>query len=133
MPRLIPSVPVDLRHAAQLVIEIAYADAGLGPEERARVENDLRQRWGLAPRATLPAEPAHEEEGRLDRLGQRLSGEVERERRLDLIEQMWQSLFSDRTIDSAQEAWLLTRAAEVLGLAPEDVEHMRSRLTTRDS
>ena len=43
--------PVDLRHAAQLVIEIAYADTGLDAEERSRVERDLRARWGLAPRA----------------------------------------------------------------------------------
>ena len=121
-----PDVPVDLRHAAQLVIEIAYADAGLGSEERARVENDLRHRWGLAPRVTPPAGAPQEEEGRLHRLGQRLSGEVERERRLDLIEQMWQSLFSDRTIDSAQEAWLLAKATEVLGLAPEDVDRIRA-------
>lgn len=123
--------PVDLRHAAQLVIEIAYADAGLAPDERARVEHDLRERWGLAPRAVQPpsAGPAGEEEGRLGRLGQRLSGEVERERRLELIEQMWQSLFSDRTIDAAQEAWLLARSGELLGLAPEDASRIRSRPT----
>jgi uncharacterized tellurite resistance protein B-like protein len=66
------------------------------------------------------------EEGRLYRLGQRLSGEVECERRLALIEQMWQSLFADRTIDSAQEAWLLTKATEVLGLAPDDVDRIRA-------
>jgi len=121
-----PGEPVDLRHAAQLVLEIAYADAGLSSEERARVEKDLRLRWGLAPRARQPARPAQEEEGRLQRLGQRLSGEVERERRLALIEQMWQSLFADRSIDSAQEAWLLARAAESLGLAPEDVARIRA-------
>jgi membrane protein DedA with SNARE-associated domain/uncharacterized tellurite resistance protein B-like protein len=133
-------VPIDLRHAAQLVIEIAYADAGLASDERTRVENHLRQRWGLAPRtAPEPSAPRQEAEGRLRRLGQRLSGEVERERRLALIEQMWQSLFSDRTIDSAQEAWLLAKATEVLGLAPEHVEQVRSRLahdsrlTTHDS
>lgn len=121
-----PDVPVDLRHAAQLVLEIAYADAGLGAEERARVESDLRERWGLAPRPGAPAAAvAPEEEGRLRRLGQRLSGEVERERRLALIEQMWQSLFADRTIDAAQEAWLLARATELLGLAPEDVVRIR--------
>ena len=51
--------------------------------------------------------------------------EVERERRLALIEQMWQSLFADRTIDEAQQAWLLARAPELLGLAPEDVERIR--------
>ena len=125
------SEPVDLRHAAQLVIEIAYADAGLAPNERARVEHDLRERWGLAPRAVQPpsAGPVGEEEGRLGKLGQRLSGEVERERRLELIEQMWQSLFSDRTIDAAQEAWLLARSGELLGLAPEDASRIRSRPT----
>jgi membrane protein DedA with SNARE-associated domain/uncharacterized tellurite resistance protein B-like protein len=125
--------PVDLRDAAQLVIEIAYADAGLAPDERARVENDLRQRWGLAPRTAqaAPARP-HEEEGRLQRLGQRLSGEVERERRLALIEQMWQSLFSDRTIDSAQEAWLLDRASELLGLGADDVTRLRASAAARN-
>jgi len=121
-----PGQPVNLRHAAQLVIAIAYADAGLSPEERARVESDLRLRWGLAPRAQQPMAPLQEGEGRLRRLGQRLSGEVERERRLDLIEQMWQSLFADRTVDSAQEAWLLSKAAELLGLAPDDVRRIRA-------
>lgn len=123
-----PDEPVDLRHAAQLVIEIAYADAGLGPDDRARVENHLRQRWGLQPRPIEPsrAKPEPAEEGRLRRLGQRLSGEVEHERRLALIEQMWQSLFADRSIDSAQEAWLLAKAAETLGLAPDDVARIRS-------
>jgi membrane protein DedA with SNARE-associated domain/uncharacterized tellurite resistance protein B-like protein len=121
----VPGEPVDLRHAAQLVIEIAYADAGLSADERARVESDLRLRWGLAAR---PAQgpTVQEEEGRLRRLGQRLSGEVERERRLALIEQMWQSLFADRSIDAAQEGWLLSKAAEVLGLAPDDVARIRS-------
>ena len=89
-----------------------------------RMTCDSAGDWPRAP--TPPAGPAHEEEGRLHRLGQRLSGEVERERRLDLIEQMWQSLFSDRTIDSAQEAWLLAKATEVLGLAPDDVDRIRA-------
>ena len=84
--------------------------------------------WGLAPRAAQPGTPVQEGEGRLQRLGQRMSGEVERERRLDLIEQMWQSLFADRTIDSAQETWILSRAGELLGLEPAHVAQVRSRL-----
>ena len=123
-----PGAPTDLSHAAQLVIEIAYADTGLGPDERARVERDLRLRWGLAPRPVqqAPTQPVVHEEGRLRRLGQRLSGEVAQERRLQLIEQMWQSAFSDRSVDPTQEAWLLARAAELLGLAPEDVARIRA-------
>lgn len=122
-----PDVPLDLRHAAQLVIEIAYADTGLGAAERARVQRDLRQRWGLdAPRTdATPSQPAPVEEGRLRRLGQRLSGEVEQARRLALIEQMWQSVFSDRSVDPEQEAWLLERAGELLGLDAEDVARVR--------
>jgi len=119
--------PTDLRHAAQLVIEIAYTDAGLGAGERARVELALRQRWGLEPRSleatrTVGGTPG---DGRLRQLGARLSGEVERERRLALIEQMWQSAFADRSVDPEQEAWLLGRAGELLGLGTEDVEQVR--------
>jgi len=122
-----PEVPVDLRHAAQLVIEIAYADTGLGAEERSRVERDLRERWGLAPReVTLPPASAAAAEGRLSRLGQRLGGEVGQERRLKLIEQMWQSLFADRNIDPQQESWLLERAGELLGLGTADVARVRA-------
>jgi membrane protein DedA with SNARE-associated domain/uncharacterized tellurite resistance protein B-like protein len=124
-----PEAPIDLRHAAQLVIEIAYADAGLGADERMRIEGDLRQHWGLQPRPDQPTarRKVVEEDGRLRRLGQRLSGEVEQERRLQLIEQMWQSAFADRSVDPEQEAWLLARAGELLGLGADDVEKVRRR------
>ena len=122
-----PEAPVDLRHAAQLVIEIAYADAGLDARERSRVERDLRERWGLVPREVAPGPPVSgTEDGRLRRLGQRLVGEVGQERRLGLIEQMWQSLFADRDIDLAQESWLLARAGELLGLDADEVARVRA-------
>ena len=128
-----PEAPIDLRHAAQLVIEIAYADAGLGADERTRVERDLRQHWGLAPRPDQPTPKAGSEAGRLRQLGQRLSGEVERERRLALIEQMWQSAFADRSVDPEQEAWLLARAGELLGLGADDVARVRSSVVSGQS
>ncbi len=125
--------PVDMRRAAQLVIEIAYADAGLAPEERTRVEQDLRQRWGLLPRPvqTGAAHPPPVE-GRLRRLGKRFGGDVDQARRLALIEQMWQSVFSERSIDPTQEAWLLARAGELLGLAPSDVAGIRAQPASHD-
>lgn len=130
-----PERPIDPQHAAQLVLELAYADAGLGPSERARVEADLRARWGLPPREGTPPAPSDSGDGernRLVQLGRRLRNEFGRERRLALVEQMWQSIFSDRTIDAEQERWLLERAGDLLGLAPEDVVKVRSRPTTQD-
>ena len=122
-----PDAPVDPRHAAQLVIEIAYADAGLDAGERSRVERDLRERWGLRTReASNGSETTVTEDGRLRRLGQRLGGEVGQKRRLALIEQMWQSLFADRDIDPAQESWLLARAGELLGLGADEVARVRA-------
>jgi len=121
--------PIDVRHAAQLVIEIAYADSGLGVAERSRVEHDLRERWGLAPRPEKTPAKGVSEEGRLGRLGQRLRSEVGQERRLALIEQMWQSVFADQTIDTRQESWLLERAGELLGLGAGDVARVRAAAT----
>ncbi len=130
-----PEAPTDLRHAARLVIEIAYADAGLGAEERSRVERDLRLHWGLQPRLeeVNAGRKAGEEEGRLQRLGQRLSGEVAQERRLQLIEQMWQSAFADRSVDPEQESWLLARASELLGLGADEVARVRWSVVSRQS
>jgi uncharacterized tellurite resistance protein B-like protein len=52
---------------------------------------------------------------------------VERERRLALIEQMWQSAFADRSVDPEREAWLLDRAAELLGLGADEVARAAGR------
>ena len=130
-----PERPIDPQHAAQLVLELAYADAGLGTSERARVEADLRARWGLPPRAATPTATQVSGEGdgnRLVQFGRRLRDEFGRERRLALVEQMWQSIFADRSIDAEQEKWLLERSSELLGLAPEDVARVRSQPTTHD-
>ena len=129
-PRPIPASPSTSATPRSLSSRSRTPTPGLAPRNAPASRMTCASAGDSRPRASTPARPAHEEEGRLQRLGQRLSGEVERERRLDLIEQMWQSLFADRTIDSAQEAWLLARAAELLGLAPEDVRQVRSRLTT---
>ena len=130
-----PDVPVDLRHAAQLVIEIAYADAGLGAEERARVENDLRQRWGLAPRATPPAEPAHEEEADCTASGSASAGRWSASAGSALIEQMWQSLFADRTHRLGPGGLAPGEAPpNCSACAPDDVDRSprRQSLTTSD-
>jgi membrane protein DedA with SNARE-associated domain/uncharacterized tellurite resistance protein B-like protein len=114
--------------AALLVLELAYADPVLTPEDRDLVARHLRDRWGLAAGGRLP-EPAPEEERRTrfaayaDRLRQRFG----RAERLELVERMWSVAFGDGAI-GGQEARVMTVAAELLGLAPAEIAEARRRV-----
>jgi membrane protein DedA with SNARE-associated domain/uncharacterized tellurite resistance protein B-like protein len=114
--------------AALLVLELAYADPVLTPDDRELVAGHLRDRWGLAPGGPLP-EPPPEEERRTrfatyaDRLRQRFG----RAQRLELVERMWSVAFVDGAI-GAQEARVMTVAAELLGLTPAEVAEVRRRV-----
>ena len=117
--------------AALLVLELAYADPVLTPEDRELVAGHLRERWGLAGGAPL-SEPAPEEERRTrfalyaDRLRQRFG----RAQRLELVERMWTVAFGDGAI-GAQEDRLMAVAAELLGVGPAEVAEVRRRLQAR--
>ena len=119
--------------AALLVLELAYADPILTPEDRELVASHLRQRWGLAAGPTL-SEPAPENERRTrfalyaDRLRQRFG----RAQRLELVERMWTVAFGDGVI-GAQEDRLMAVAAELLDVGPAEVAEVRRRLQTRQA
>jgi membrane protein DedA with SNARE-associated domain/uncharacterized tellurite resistance protein B-like protein len=119
--------------AALLVLELAYADPVLTPDDRELVAGHLRDRWGLAPGGPLP-EPPPEEERRTrfavyaDRLRQRFG----RAQRLELVERMWSVAFGDGAI-GAQEARVMTVAAELLGLTPAEVAELRRRVRDADA
>jgi membrane protein DedA with SNARE-associated domain/uncharacterized tellurite resistance protein B-like protein len=114
--------------AALLVLELAYADPVLTPEDRELVAGHLRERWGLAAEARVP-EPTPEEERRTrfasyaDRLRQRFG----RAQRLELVERMWTVAFGDGAI-GAQEDRLMAVAAELLGVGPAEIAEVRRRL-----
>jgi membrane protein DedA with SNARE-associated domain/uncharacterized tellurite resistance protein B-like protein len=114
--------------AALLVLELAYADPVLTPEDRELVAGHLRQRWGLAAGGPLP-EPAPEEERRtrFAAYADRLRQGVGRAQRLELVERMWTVAFGDGAIGS-QEARVMTVAAELLGLTPAEVAEVRGRV-----
>jgi membrane protein DedA with SNARE-associated domain/uncharacterized tellurite resistance protein B-like protein len=118
--------------AALLVLELAYADPVLTPEDRELIAGHLRDRWGLAAGGPLP-DPPPEEERRTrfaayaDRLRQRFG----RAQRLDLVERMWSVAFGDGAI-GGQEARLMTVAGELLGLAPAEVAEVRRRVEAGD-
>ena len=115
--------------AALLVLELAYADPVLTPEDRELVAGHLRLRWGLAGAGRV-AEPAPEEERRTrfaayaDRLRERFG----RAQRLELVERVWTVAFGDGAIGPQQEARLMAVAAELLGVAPGEVAEVRRRL-----
>lgn len=119
--------------AALLVLELAYADPVLTPEDRELVAGHLRDRWGLSAGGPLP-DPPPEEERRTrfaayaDRLRQRFG----RAQRLELVERMWSVAFREGAI-GAQEARLMTVAAELLGLGPAEVAEVRRRLRDADA
>ncbi len=118
--------------AALLVLELAYADPVLTPEDRELVAGHLRDRWGLAAGGPL-SEPAPEDERRTrfaayaDRLRRRFG----RAQRLELVERMWSVAFGDGAI-GAQEARLMAVAAELLGLGPAEVAEVRRRVRGAD-
>ncbi|HEX6668533.1 MAG TPA: TerB family tellurite resistance protein, partial [Gemmatimonadales bacterium] len=63
-----------------------------------------------------------------DRLRQRFG----RAQRLELVERMWSVAFREGAI-GAQEARLMTVAAELLGLGPAEVAEVRRRLRDADA
>jgi membrane protein DedA with SNARE-associated domain len=119
-------VVVEPGRAAQLVLEIAYGEEGLTPEQRAAVARHLRERWGLpADAAGRPVLPRST--GRLSSLGVRLRDRFSTGRRLALIEGVWQAAFAEGELPE-EEPWLMARAGELLGFSAEEIEAIRVRL-----
>lgn len=117
--------------AALLVLELAYADPVLTPEDRELVAGHLRDRWGLAAGGPLPEpQPEEERRTRFAAYADRLRGRFGRAERLELVERMWSVAFVDGAI-GAQEARLMAVAGELLGLAPAEVAEVRRRVAGR--
>jgi len=114
--------------AALLVLELAYADSALAPDERDLVTSHLRDRWEL-PRGGEPPEPApeHERRTRFAGYAARLRRRIGRAQRLDLVERMWAVAFSDGAI-GAHEERLMHLAGEALGISPAELADVRHRL-----
>lgn len=122
-----PERPVDPRAAAMLVLELAYADSTLTVDDRAQIEHHLRARWGLVS-AERPAAPPPEPEtrARFATYRERLVKRFGAERRIALVESMWQAVFTDRAVD-VQEDRFMAYAGELLGLTPLEVAEAARR------
>jgi uncharacterized tellurite resistance protein B-like protein len=104
-----------------LVLELAYADEALTPEDRALIEQHLRSRWGLEPAPSAAAD-----QDRLAQYRERLVRRFGRSQRLALVEEMWHAAFGDGAI-GAQEDRIMARAGELLGLSPAELNEALRR------
>jgi membrane protein DedA with SNARE-associated domain/uncharacterized tellurite resistance protein B-like protein len=116
------------RAAALVVLELAYADPVLTPDDRRLIAEHLHQRWGLTPGNTPPAPPPEEERRtRFADYARRLRKRVGRAERLELVERMWSVAFSDGAIGEHEER-LMHLAAELLALRPAELADVSRRL-----
>jgi membrane protein DedA with SNARE-associated domain len=115
--------------AALVVLELAYADPVLTPDERRLIAEHLHSRWGMGTGGGAPPPPPPEEERRMRfaDYGRRLRKGVGRAQRIELVERMWTVAFADGAI-GAHEDRLMHLAAELLGLKPTELADVSRRL-----
>jgi membrane protein DedA with SNARE-associated domain/uncharacterized tellurite resistance protein B-like protein len=114
--------------AALVVLELAYADPILTPDDRRLIAEHLHARWGLGAAGTPPAPPPEEERRtRFADYARRLRERTGRDERLELVERMWTVAFADGAIGE-HEARLMHLAAELLGISRADLAEVSRRL-----
>jgi membrane protein DedA with SNARE-associated domain len=115
--------------AALVVLELAYADPVLTPDERRLIAEHLHSRWGMGTGGGAPPPPPPEEERRMRfaDYGRRLRKGVGRAQRIELVERLWTVAFAAGAI-GAHEDRLMHLAAELLGLKPTELADVSRRL-----
>jgi hypothetical protein len=117
------------------MLELAYADPVLTPDDRDLVATHLRERWGLGS-VGRPPEPGPEEERRtrFRRYAAHLRQRFGRDQRLQLVERMWAVAFSDGAdAIGRHEERLMHLAAELLAVGPAEVTELRRRLRSGET
>jgi uncharacterized tellurite resistance protein B-like protein len=116
--------------ACALLLEIAHAEAGLGTDERARIERAARD-MGVAPEDLREVLRLAEEERResvdLYQFTRLVSEKFSREERLRLLEVIWGVVYSDGALTAAENQ-LARRIAELLGFQHPEVQAVRERI-----
>ena len=100
---------------ASLLVEIARADHALGLEERTQIEEAIHEQWGLPVGAGSGGGMRQTAE-----YAQRVAAAWERPARLRLIQRLREVAYADRRLVRHEER-LIQRAAELLGLSPQDL------------
>jgi len=95
---------------AALLMEAALVDGRLQPAERAAVHNLLERRFGLSVAAAerLTAAAQHEAENATQLFGftRTVNERFARDRRIELVEMLWEVAYADGTLDPLEDAML---------------------------
>jgi membrane protein DedA with SNARE-associated domain/uncharacterized tellurite resistance protein B-like protein len=108
--------------AALLLFELARADRGIPPEEHARIEAWLRERWGLDEPGA--GGPPSRTAGDTREMAAVVVDRYDRDQRIELLGRLYQIACSDGTL-SRHEETLLDRAARLLGVTEEELASVR--------
>ncbi len=109
--------------AALVLVEVAYADVCLTPEERRSIADHLRDRWQLPQMDEVPVP----DDAELRSVRHRLTAQFGRERRQALLERLWTvALGEPGTRDL--HGRVLQSAARLLGLSSSEIAQVEQRV-----
>jgi uncharacterized tellurite resistance protein B-like protein len=119
---------------AALLMEAAYVDGSLGERERVAVERVLERKFGLSPEASraLAATGAGRAERSTQLFGftRTINERVPRERRIELIEMLWEVAYADGVLDPLEDA-MLRQIGGLIDVADTDRGAARQRVLQR--
>jgi uncharacterized tellurite resistance protein B-like protein len=119
---------------AALLIETARVDEALGEPERRLVDRLLERRFGLRPEEARilgqAAEQRAERSAQLFGFARTINGLVPRERRVELIEMLWEVAYADGVLDPLEDS-LLRRIGGLIDVSDHERGAARLRVLKR--
>jgi uncharacterized tellurite resistance protein B-like protein len=119
---------------AALLVEIAGADESLGAAERGLIRQLLERRFGLAPEEAAALEAAAERRAnasaQLFGFAHTITERLPRERRIEVIELLWEVAYADGVLDPLEDS-LLRRIGGLIDVSDHERGEARLRVLAR--
>ncbi|HUK57593.1 MAG TPA: TerB family tellurite resistance protein [Stellaceae bacterium] len=119
---------------AALLVETASADASLGEDERGLIRQLLERRFGLAPDQAMALEAAAERRAensaQLFGFARTITERLPRERRLVVIELLWEVAYADGVLDPLEDS-LVRRIGGLIDVSDHERGEARLRVLAR--
>ena len=117
--------------AAVLFLEMIYADFEAAPEEKQRLKHILSSRFQLSEEQiqSLLEEAQQQRTARQDIwfFTNSIKQNFSREQKLQLLENLWQLIFADNTVDKYEDA-LIRKITNLIGLEHADMIQTKLRV-----
>ena len=119
---------------AVLLVEAARLDTDFGPEERSRVHDLLRHRFGLsddeATALSAEAEQTADASVEWQRFTRMITDAFDHDERIEMVQMLWEVVYADGHLDD-YEASLLRRIAPLLYVSDRESGEARKRVVAR--